>query len=225
MEEKKAIEMRDLPDNKIRLFRDRSPEIVPLPESVKENKNTAPDAMPESITITPMTHREAELRERLRNALDVKMKIANYEAGITAEEIKGHANDVSEYVKYRKEKADQALEILNDESLTEEERILATEEISADMDAMYTRLVSKWADFLNKQNKRDMGAFYDAEDALRENTVQIVCNNCKAITIGGEDVKITPDTLDKIHPDLIYWIVFEIESRSYLTAGEIAGFR
>jgi len=211
MEEKKAIEFRELPDNKVRLFRDRSEIVIETPQGVKDNTNIAPESIPESISITPMTHREAELRERLKSALQSANRRVNFEAGITREEIAEYETDI-------KKVYDDTLAVLEDESIPEEERLIKAEKVKVDV-------LDKHKDFLYKSECRNLAPIHDAEDALRENTVSVVCSNCKSITVKGESIKITPDTLDSIHPDLIWWIVFEIESHSYLTTGEIAGFR
>ena len=194
----KTVEVKDIADKKIRLFKSREPYTVEVPTEVVESY----EDVPLSVTLTPMTHREAEVRSRLKSAIATANSVSNYEAGI----------DDGETTKFMTELA--LLENGNEDK--------TEQEILKDLEAFQ----KKWKGLREKTARKDLTQVYKAEDDLRSNAVEVVLSNCKGLTFeGGDVVELSSDTIECVHPDLFNWILSKIEEESYLTNGEVLGFQ
>lgn len=203
MSEKKVVELKELPENKIRLFRSREEVTVDMPNAIVNSDKVDDETVPVSITIRPMSHREAEVRNRLRRNVDVAMAKTNMTAGISDDDMREFISDKIKIY-----------EMMGKDEFTEQ-----------DIEDTYKEFKTRWKDLIYKDKTKDMSEVYKAEDELRENSVECVCNNCISINFKHGITEINADTIDCIHPDLFWWILTEIESISYLKQDEVVGFR
>jgi len=234
VEEKKEIALKELPDGKIRLFRSRDAVKIDTPKGVLGNSNIDKKSIPIAVEITPMTHRESEVRSRMKQAVDMANRLCNINSGVTHAEIDEYQNDASAVdseVRELAKKTTEQIEKIAPDGTVELSTVKQTkiEELTRAFiefkDRKTNELFDRHAKYLAKSNNRELTQVYDREDDLLTWTVQMVISNCKKLVFADREEVVTPDTLEMIHPDLFHWIVSEIEEISYLKSGEISGFR
>ena len=194
---KENTKITELPKDKPRMFKDRSPVTIEVPESVKEETEGCPD----SIVITPMTRMQAVARERLKKKLDRAEKKAVVGCGVKYSDYIGMNKSVLELLKLASNGAD------------EDEVQKCTEEHNE----KYSAIAEKLYDI--DETEKDA-----IEDELIENSVLVVVNNCKELKFTDREIDVTPDTIECIHVDLFRWILKKIEEESNLTSGEVTSF-
>jgi len=192
----KTVEVRDLPSRTIRLFADRKPIEIDIPQEVQDTTENCPL----TVTITPMTHREAEVRKRIKKALSVEMSKSNRLVGITAEDI--HRYNVA-YC----------------ELLEHTDELEPTDSLKCMIDFQ-----QEWDSFKSKIDSKDLTAYYAEEDRLHDNALGVIASNVVSLNWDDNTATITKDNVECLHPDLIAWLLVQIESNSYLDEGEIMGF-
>lgn len=203
-----VIEIKELPDNKIRLFRSREFEVVAIPEDVLSVIGGDDDCIPVSVSIRPMSHQEAEVRKRLKSEIDRQSRLSDQKAGITSAMVKSFVDDWQK-----------CNDILNDKELEDSEKMKKFEELNEKLDIDHAELIEK-------RQVQDNTGIFKAQDDLLENSVRCVIANMNIMTMkNGIEVAITKFNIDCIHPDLFGWIISKIEERSYLKSGEVLGFR
>jgi len=205
----KTVQLKELPDDKIRIFRNRDSVIVPFPDSVRAKV----DGAPLSVEITPMTHRDAELRKRVNAGISKAEKRAISACGIS----------YSEYIKFTVDAIDTNSKIFEKVKDGKKIKLKLTSEEQTKLQDDFNK---KW-DKVNKLllEKDDTGV-WEAEDKVLENSVRIVANNCKFLHFDdGVSVSIDNESIDSLHPDLFQWVLTQIEDISYLKSGEVLGLR
>jgi len=195
--EKAVIEVKEESTGKTRLFRKREDVVVITPKEVQEKY----DGVPTSIVVRAMSHSEAEVRKRLKQALITAQSVANQKAGISETDILNYTRDLIQLESIDSKKNQEEYE---KESL---------------------RFIKKHSKLKEKLNAKDLTGVYSAEDAIRANAVQVVANNCVKLVFDDIEEEVNAETIDCIHPDLFYWILKHIEEESYLTEGEVLGFQ
>lgn len=194
--EGKTVKLTEENKGKLRLFKNREPYEVEVPSSVSEYVEDCP----KSVTITPMSHRDSEVRSRIKKKLTTAQLRSNYKAGISEA-------DVTEY---HRELSD--LQTIDVEEKSEEDllnNLLAFQR--------------KWEEFTYKVKTKDMEEVWELEDELYNNSLLTVLNNCKSINWEDRSVEIKEGENDFLHPDFFQWILFQIEDGSYLRENEITG--
>lgn len=199
--EGKTVKLKEENTGKMRIWKNRNPFDVVVPDSVRE----IIDDCPVSVTITPMTHREAEVRTRLKKKLQSATVRCNSQAGI-------YESDVTLY--------NVELATIRGETELPEG---ATEEQQEDAYGKLTEFQKKWEWFTTLIRTRDESIVWEAEDELHDNSMLTVVNNCKSINWEDRQEEVKPDGTDFLHPDFLSWILYQIEDNSYLTEGEITG--
>lgn len=195
---KENTKITEVPKGKPRMFKDRSPVTIEVPEAVKEETEGCPD----SIVITPMTRMQAVARERLKKKLDRAEKKAVVACGVKYTEYIGMNKSVMKLLQLANNGAD------------EDEVLQYTEEHNK----KYSAIAEKLYDL--DDTEKDA-----VEDELIENAVLVVVNNCKELKFSDrEDIEVTADTIECIHVDLFRWILKKIEEESNLTSGEVTSF-
>lgn len=203
-----VLEIKELPDTKIRLFRSREFEPVAIPEDVLAVIGGDEDCIPVSVSIRPMSHQESEIRKRLKSEIDRQSRLSDQKAGITSAMVKKFVDDWQK-----------CNEILNDKELEDSEKMKKFEDFNAKLDVDHAELIEK-------RQTQDNSGIYKAQDELLENSVRCVIANMSIMTMKNDiEVAITKFNIDCIHPDLFGWILSKIEDISYLKSGEVLGFR
>lgn len=207
MENEKVLKLDTLPDNKIRVFRAREWEDVPLPEEVINSINDDPERIPVTVSIRPMSFIEAETRKRLEAEIRRQNRISDQKAGITREEVEAYVKDW-----------EKVSDIISSD-LPEEEKLEKFKEESEKLDRDHAELI-------RKRDVQDVSNVYEAQDKLRDHSIRVVCENTNNIMMkNGYEQHINANTIECIHPDMFDWVLGEIISRSFLSHGEIVGFR
>jgi len=232
----KTVEVKEVSTGKTRLFRKREPILVMTPQAVLDSCEDAPI----SVSIMPMTHAEAEKRDRLKKKIPIAKRIANQKAGISVKEV---SNFNKEYVSMERSRAIEQSELLialTDIEKTEyesaklqDDAMSSFEKTKEDLDKAYLatleKFQEKWSSFQEKSDVRDMDHMEkheEAEDNLLLNSARCISANCLELNYeDGRVVEVNNDSIDEIHPDLFYWILTNIENESYLTNGEVLGFQ
>lgn len=192
----KTVEVKELPSKKIRIFDDRKSFDVDIPVGVRDTTENCPL----SVTITPMTHREAEVRKRIKKALTVEMNNSNRIAGISQSDIRDYNEAFSEIIK-------------NDECLSDDDYLEKMENFQ-----------DEWDDFRAKVESKDLTAYYAEEDRLHDNALDVIAKNVQSLNWEDNSVSIDRSVVENLHPDLLSWLLVQIEINSYLDEGEIVGF-
>ena len=192
----KTVEVKELPSKAIRLFEDRESFTVAIPQSVQDTTENCPV----TVSITPMSHRDAEVRKRIKKALTVAMSKSNRIAGITAKDVQKYNEAFSDV-------------LANGNELSEEEHFQALSDFQDDWD---------W--FKAKVDSKDLTEYYAEEDRLHDNALEVIAKNVVSLNWGDSNATISRENVECLHPDLISWLLVQIESNSYLTEGEITGF-
>lgn len=192
----KTVEIKELPSKTIRLFADREPIDIDIPQEVQDTTENCPL----TVTITPMTHRDAEVRKRIKKSLSVEMNKSNRVAGITAEE-------VYEYNKAYSQLLEDSSDLGDEETL------------KAMMDFQ-----EEWDSFRCKVDSKDLKEYYAIEDILYDNAVDVIAKNVVSLNWEDDSAVITKENVECLHPDLISWLLVQIEANSYLNEGEVLGF-
>ncbi len=82
----------------------------------------------------------------------------------------------------------------------------------------------EWEDFRAKADEKELTEYYKAEDALHDNALDVIAKNVTSLNWEDDSAVITKGNVEFLHPDLISWLLVQIETHSYLTEGEITGF-
>lgn len=201
------VEVKDLPQKtKVRLFAKR--DLVNVTPS--EEFYALHDAEKVSAEIEPMTHEEAEVREKLLTAID-RARLAEYrrldisQADVLAYQIASS--------KLRSGEKDTS-------NMTEKQLAKYTDERMKEVE----QFNEKWKPLSDKLvQELDTTATEKAEDNLREFSVSMLLKRCKTITVDGEKYDMSANVLQSCNPALIRWLVSEIEDISYLNRSEKLG--
>jgi len=188
------IIIKDVPSREpLRLFGGREEQEVKFPIiSSEEFDNSI-----ESVTITPMTHRQAEIRKRLQEEITRAKDRSNFDAGV-------NQNDVIKY-------------------LTEYQTALSIDD-DTKRDTKLAKLNDKYSTLLPKLNSADKREVYVAEDELLDHARSVVISNCKSINFkDGTNVQLTEQNIDNLHIDVFSWVIDKIDDISYLTDSDILG--
>jgi hypothetical protein len=206
----KTVQLKELPEQAIRIFRNRDAITVLFPEEVRAKV----DGAPLSIDICPMSHREAELRKRIIKGVSRAEKISIRDCGVNN----------SEYVKYLKEAIEtnkKIFEIVTDEESEQYGEFKHSEE---DREKFSSDFEEKWERVNDLLLGKDDTGIYRAQDDVLENSVEIVAKNCDQLNFeDGTAQEINSETIEYLHPDLFKWVLSQIEDISYLRSGEILG--
>ncbi|MCP4255946.1 MAG: hypothetical protein GY774_00295 [Planctomycetes bacterium] len=192
-----TVEFKNLPTGDIRLWSSREPVVVTLP--------VEGEGIPESVTITPMTHRDAEVRDQYKNAVAIDELERRIKAGVGS---KIHAKFALASKEMHKK-----IEKLDKESDEYQE--------------ITTEFMAEWGDLSDNlrlaksKNPEDFDS--SPEGRLLKNTQYTIDKYCVSLNFGDSRVEIKAGDSEKLSPAFIEWIVTQIEKESYLSGEDQLG--
>jgi len=202
----KTVQLKELPSEQIRIFRNRDAVTVLFPEEVRASVVGAPV----SIDITPMTHREAEHKKRIEKLVGKAETKSVVACGVK----------YSDYIAFTKEAIETNIKLFKSGD-NDGFKLTQTEQAK-----LQDKFNKKWSKINDLLATKDDTLIWEAQDKVLENSVKIVAGNCKSLNFeDSEPVEVSVNNIDSIHPDLFKWILTQIEKISYLDSGEVLGLQ
>ncbi len=200
-----TVEFKDLPTGDIRLWSSREAVEVPL---VVDGKPLEGDGVPVSITIEPLTHRDAEVRNQYKNAVTVDGLRRRIAAGVgSAEQAKFAIASKEMHASIK------GLEKESDDYV----------EITAEFMAKHGGINDK----LRIAQAEDPAEFDSSPDGkLLRNTQYCVEKYCNSINFSnGDKVLIKEGDSENLSPEFLSWAIGKIEKESYLSSEDELGLQ